>query len=235
MNRLPLLIVQMGSPPAELAAQAGEQADWFADALPGEALHVVRVHDDDPLPPAHTFRGAILSGSWQMVTDRLPWSERSAQWLRELLPTGKPVLGVCYGHQLMAHALGGVVDDHPDGPELGTQTIECLPGTENDPLLHGLPLHFHAHLTHTQSVLQAPPGVQTLARSAHDARQILRYGPRAWSVQFHPEFTPGLLRRCIARRAPALQAAGRDVQGLYDGLRETPESASLLRRFAALA
>ncbi|MFU2052350.1 glutamine amidotransferase [Bordetella hinzii] len=235
MQALPLLIVQLGRPPEDVVRHAGEQAAWFAAELAGQPLAVVRPHEGQDLPEAGSFRGAILSGAWEMVTDRLDWSERTAAWLRGIIAAGKPVLGVCYGHQLMAHALGGVVDYHPDGPEMGTQRVHCLPGAADDALLSALPPQFDAQLTHEQSVLRPPPGAVTLGRSAHDARQILRYGPRAWSLQFHPEITPSLLHYCIARRREALAGLGLDVDGLLRGVRATPEATGLLRRFAALA
>ncbi|AZY49161.1 glutamine amidotransferase [Bordetella avium] len=233
-KRLPLLIVQLGRPPEDLVRQVGEQADWFASALPDEALLVARPHLDEPLPAADRFRGVVLSGSWDMVTDRQTWSERTGDWLREIVPAGKPVLGVCYGHQLMADALGGQVDDHPDGLELGTHHVERLQAVDDDPVLGGLPPGFYAHLSHSQSVLRPPEGAVTLARSAHDAHQILRYGRRAWSLQFHPEFTADLLRRCIVRRREALAEAGHDAQTMLARLRDTPEAHGILRRFAAL-
>lgn len=62
---------------------------------------------------------ALLSGSWAMVTDRADWSERTAAWVRGAVADGLPLLGVCYGHQLMSYALGGNVGDNPAGWERG--------------------------------------------------------------------------------------------------------------------
>ena len=91
-----------------------------------------------------------------MVTDRHDWSERSAGWLREAAHEGLPLLGICYGHQLIAHALGGEVGWHPEGREMGTVEIERLAPSNDDPLFGGLPGRFAAQATHLQSVLRAP-------------------------------------------------------------------------------
>lgn len=230
MNALPLLIVQMGTPPASL--NIGQQADWFRAALPGHDVIVVRPDLDQALPRPDQFRAAVITGSWSMVTDREDWSERTAQWVRDVLPGGKPMLGVCYGHQLMAHAFGGAVDYHPKGIELGTFRVRR--NGSSDALADTLPCEFDAHLTHQQSVLRPPGCAITLAASDHDQQQMLRYGPRAWSTQFHPEFTPALLRTVIESRSHALQEKGHAVDQMLASLRDTPQATALLQRFAAL-
>ena len=235
MPRRPLAILQMGRPPEDLRATHGEQADWVTAALAGvnTPLAVIHPADGEALPDPAALRGAVLTGSWAMVTDRAPWSERTAQWLRAAMDTQLPLLGICYGHQLMAHAFGGEVDYHPRGREVGLHPVRRLPAAAADPLLAGLPEHFPAHLTHEQSVLRPPAGAIVLAGTAHDPHQILRYGPRALSVQFHPEFTAGLMDACLARRQDLLAAEGHDVSALRAALAPTPHARDILRAFAA--
>ena len=104
------------------------------------------------------------------------------------------MFGVCYGHQLLAHALGGKVGYNPTGSELGTQTVELLPPAAGDQLLDGLPASFPAQMLHAQTVLQPPPGAAVLARSDQDPHQMFRVGPNVFSTQFHPEFGPDFVR-----------------------------------------
>lgn len=234
MTRKPLAIIQMGRPPEDLRQAHGEQSDWMLAALdaPDLPVRVFKPHDDAPLPALTEIAGAVLTGSWSMVTDREPWSERTAQWLRGAHAAQLPLLGICYGHQLMAHALGGVVDFHPRGREIGQHAIEFCADIGSDALFGALPPRFLANLTHEQSVLAPPPGAQVLARSSHDPHQVLRYGPNAWSVQFHPEFSPTLMSACLVRRAPVFEAEGYDVTAMVAQLAPTQDARELLRTFA---
>jgi hypothetical protein len=98
----------------------------------------------------------LVTGSAAFVTDHADWSERSAAWLRQTAHDDLPVFGICYGHQLLAHALGGEVAYNPAGRESGTIELELQPQAAQDPLFQGLPQHFAAHATHLQTVLRAP-------------------------------------------------------------------------------
>ena len=89
-----------------------------------------------------------------------------------------PLLGVCYGHQLMSHALGGRVDYLPGGREMGTVRITTQGDTSQDALGATLPSVFHAHATHEQSVLELPRDAVSLGRSERG-----RMGNRRVTVQ----------------------------------------------------
>ena len=91
-------------------------------------VRVIDVAAGDELPPVAGVAGAIITGSAAMVTERLPWSERTAGWIRDAMDVELPLFGVCFGHQLMAHALGGRVDYLPGGCEIGTQPIDPVAG-----------------------------------------------------------------------------------------------------------
>lgn len=169
-----------------------------------------------------------------MVTDEPDWSENLAAWIRDRYQTPMPLLGICYGHQLMAHALGGRVDYHPLGAEVGYLPIHLSEQAHEHELLTHLPMQFPALLTHQQSVLSLPDHVQVLGSSAHDPYQILRYGPAQWSIQFHPEFFAGLLRYCVLRKAESWRAQGIDPKTLADPIQDTPDARRLLCRFVQI-
>lgn len=228
-----LLLIQVGTPPNDIRAKEGDLPDWFCRALdcPSEAVDIVRVFEGEELPPPGMHRAAIITGSWSMVTDRQAWSEYTAQWIRDAMAGDMPLFGVCYGHQLMAHAMGGLVGYHPAGLEIGCQRIELLPAAATDPLLQALPQHFQAHLTHMQTVLELPAGATALARTLHEPHQIVRYGPKAISTQFHPEFTPAISAACILRRAEHLQDKGQNPNALLDSLGDTLHANQLLKHF----
>lgn len=233
MDSQSLLLIQAGTPPEDIRAVTGDLPTWFLAAIdqPPGAVQVVKVFEGEPLPDPGQHRAAIITGSWSMVTDRHPWSEATASWIRHAVAQGVPLLGVCYGHQLMAHALGGTVDYHPGGREMGCIDIERLPAGDADPWLAECPPRFKAHLTHLQTVLRLPTGARALARSAHDPHQIVRYSPTAVSVQFHPEFTSDIQAACIGARAQVLRGEGLDPSAMLHALAPTPTPLALLRGF----
>ena len=233
MKHRPILILQTGTPPTEIRNKYNDIPTWFGQVLnkTERPVSVVRVFEGDNLPAPNADYVTVITGSWAMVTDRLPWSEATAQWIRDAVKIEAPLFGVCYGHQLMAHALGGRVDYHPKGPELGCQTIQLQSSAAQDPLLAALPSQFQAHLSHEQSVIEPPAGASVLAGSAHDPHQIIRYGQHAVSTQFHPEFTPGIAGSLLQRRLAASKQDGAHIETLLANLVETPDATSILSRF----
>ena len=229
------LILQAGEPVAPLRRHGGFP-HWIRVAAGLDADDAVAVDVvAEPPPAAEGFAGAIVTGSAAMVSHRHDWSERAAGWLREAAGAGLPLFGICYGHQLLAHALGGRIDDHPQGREMGTIDVEVLPAAAGDALFEGMPTRFAAHATHLQTVLEPPPGAAVLARSAHDACQAFRWGERAWGVQFHPEFSAAHMRGYVQARRDALLAEGRDPRAMSRTITATPHARRLLRRFVAVA
>ena len=232
----PLLLIQTGEAPDAIRAQFGGFADWFREAmrLTPAQLRVVRVDAGEALPEPDAIPGAVITGSAAMVTERADWSERAAGWIRDAMDAGTPLFGVCYGHQLMAYALGGEVGWLPAGREIGTLAITCDEGVEIADSSR-LPASFPAHTTHRQTVLAPPPGAETLARSQRDPHQLLRYGADAFSTQFHPEFTAACMRAYIAARADVLREEGLDPDALMADVRDTEAARVLLERFGHAA
>lgn len=170
-----------------------------------------------------------------MVTDESAWSLKLEAWVPELVDAGIPLLGICYGHQVMARALGGRVDYQPMGLEIGTKKISCSSDYVSDPLFSGLPGEFKAHVTHSQTVVQPPPSAVVLAKNSFEAPHALRMGKAAWGVQFHPEYTPSIMKAYLEQLSGAVKESGQNPYGLMDRVEKTPESALVLARFAALA
>ncbi|WP_460831169.1 glutamine amidotransferase [Lysobacter humi (ex Lee et al. 2017)] len=232
----PLLILETGQPAASMRRHGGFP-HWIrvAAGLPRDGAVVVDVEGGAPLPRREGFAGAIVTGSGAMVTDRADWSEASAGWLRDAAQAGLPLFGICYGHQLIAHALGGEVGWHPEGREMGTVEIELHPSAGDDPLFGGLPPRFAAQATHLQSVLRAPDGATVLAKSDHDACHAYRWGERVWGVQFHPEFSTTHMRGYVRARGDALRGEGRCPDATEASVSATPHARRVLRRFVRLA
>lgn len=148
---------------------------WAGDPIP------VRVD-----PERHS--GLVVLGGYMGADDDAEhgWLAATKQLLRAAVSEHTPTLGVCLGHQLLCSALGGRVGRNPSGRALGLVQVGWLPERRGDPLLGSLgaisALHYNDDIA-----LDLPPGARLLARSADGAAQAVRFGERAWGVQFHPE------------------------------------------------
>ena len=107
-----LMIIKTGATLPSLKARRGDFEDWIVAGMeigPGQ-VDVLDIAAGEPLPKPASAAGIVITGSHDMVTDHRDWSERAAGWLSEAVSSGVPTLGICYGHQLLAYALGGKVD-----------------------------------------------------------------------------------------------------------------------------
>ncbi|MFL6586671.1 MAG: glutamine amidotransferase [Luteimonas sp.] len=232
----PFLIVETGQPVPSMRRYGGFP-HWIrvAAGLSERDAMVVDVEHGAELPSAEDFAGVIVTGSGAMVTDHADWSERSAAWLRDAAHAGMPVFGICYGHQLIAHALGGEVGPNPRGREMGTFDIETNAVASDDPLFAAARPRFLAQTTHLQSVLRLPEGATLLAHSALEPHHAFRWGERVWGVQFHPEFSATHMRGYIRARSGPLYQEGLDPVALVAGVRAAPEARAVLQRFVRFA
>lgn len=228
----PFLIVETGQPVASMRRHGGFP-HWIrvAAGLPRDAVVVVDVEGGDALPSRDGFAGVLVTGSAAMVTERRDWSERTAAWLRDAAHAGTPLFGICYGHQLLAHALGGAVGDNPSGREMGTVDLTLAAPAGEDLLFAGLPRVFAAQATHLQTVLRVPEDAIVLAASAQDRCQSFRWGASAWGVQFHPEFGVTHMRGYVQARREALAAEGVCASSRSRTIGATPHARRVLRRF----
>ena len=229
-----LFIIKTGSTFPDTARQYGDFDVWTCDALGinREETCVVDVEQGAALPSVEACSGVVVTGSHAMVTDNLPWSMDVASWIPSLLEAEVPFLGICYGHQLLAHAMGGLVGSHPGGKEIGTVDVHILPEGLTDPLFRSLPLHFPAHVSHSQTVLSLPPGAVRLAANSFEPIHAFKLGKRAWGVQFHPEYEVNVMKSYILNQADELKAIGRDVSEILSTVRGTSAAKETLRRFA---
>ena len=231
----PLLIVKTGETMPELRSRRGDFEDWIAGGFEGVLdTAVVAPYAGDRLPAPENFSGVVISGSHAMVTDRAAWSEHTAVWIQEVMAAEIPLLGICYGHQLIAHALGGRVGDTPGGAEVGMTEIRLRAEAMRDPLFCQIPATMQVHASHTQSAVRLPKGAVCLASNAHEPHHAFSVGSSTWGLQFHPEFDAEIMKAYLDEYADLVRAAGKSPSLLKRSTRDTPISRSILRRFAGI-
>lgn len=210
--------------------RGGDYDAWFRQAF--EPLGVRCVVVDavaGELPGEVDWDGLVITGSPASVHHREPWSEAAGHWVARRIAEELPTLGVCYGHQLIAHALGGEAVPNPNGPEIGTYDVELL---EADPLFDGLDLaSFSAHLIHYDAVTRLPAGARNLARSPLTEVQAFAVGEHVRCVQWHPEFDAPGTREAVHQDAEPLRRAGHDPDALAEGVRPLPYRERVLTNF----
>ena len=208
----------------------GEFASWIQAGVGDTWEHGWLEHDlrTDAPPPAPSSASAfIVTGSSSNVTEQAPWMLRAEPYLRDLAGSGTPVLGICFGHQILAHALGGKVTKNPRGREIGTVSVTKVAG---DPLFSSLGDPFAVNATHVESVVALPPGARLLATTSLDPYAAYALGETVRCVQFHPEIDGDAMRGYIGARAHFMRAEGLDPESTLARAHDA-DGAAILRSF----
>jgi GMP synthase-like glutamine amidotransferase len=157
----------------------------------GDEWCTVEFDAGEPVPDLNGFDLLVAMGGpmdvWQ--EDLYPWlrAEKAAirHWVSDL---GRPFLGICLGHQLLAAALGGVVR-LMDQPEIGIGGVTLTDAGQRDPLFAGFASPVETFQWHGAEVSQLPPGAEVLATNSSCPIQAFRYGPHAYGLQYHVEIS----------------------------------------------
>lgn len=166
----------------------GPTAEWRAllGAVPSDSVHLP---SGEEAPDLGGYSHLILTGSEASIVRPEPWYEVEAAAVRRAFELGLPILGSCFGHQMLARALSGA--EHVGAsstPEIGWIEVEI---TGNDPLLEGVPRPWRVFASHFDEVPAPPAPWRVLARSPRCAVHVMRFGDRPiWGIQAHPEIPP---------------------------------------------
>jgi GMP synthase (glutamine-hydrolysing) len=229
-----IAVLVTGEPVPQARARRGAFADLIRQAAPTFGTLRWESHDVrtlEVIPDLTEAFAVIVTGSASSVTEALPWKEEVSACLRRLVHAEVPLLGICFGHQLLGHALGGRVDVNPNGREMGTVDLERV----EDDAVCGACGSVQVNSTHVDSVVTLPPGARVLARTRQEPHAAVRFGPSAWGVQYHPELDAEVMRCYFEARRAVLSAEGLDVEAAQRAVRDAPEGARVIERFLALA
>jgi GMP synthase (glutamine-hydrolysing) len=201
---------------ADMIRQAAGEA-WRADWRDLDATSSQALPED--------LAAVVITGSSASVTERADWMLARAAELCRIAAAGTPVLGLCFGHQLLAQALGGRVEKNPNGREIGTVALRS---ERPDPLLGDARV---VNMSHVDAVVELPPGAEVLASTERDPNSVIRFARSVYGVQFHPEFDGEIMRCYLRERRGVIEREGLDPDALEAGASDTPDGVAVLRRF----
>ena len=180
------------------------------------------------------YSHVLLSGSEASILQPKPWFETEAAWIRELADRGTPILGSCFGLQMLVYALSGPqwIARAPS-PEIGWSDVRMV---ASDPLFANLPNPWASFVFHLDQVVSPPEPWRVLGRTDACPAHVLRYGEQPiWGIQAHPEISARRARRFL--RATALLGL-KSPSVVRRATRATPPpndaASTILRNFLSL-
>jgi GMP synthase-like glutamine amidotransferase len=215
---------------ADLRHVAGDYGDMFEVLLRTHAPELDLDHVDvvggEPLPELGAHDGLIITGSRDSVYDDLPWIERLSELIRGAHADAVPVVGICFGHQLIAQALGGRVARAEVGWGVGVHDATV---TQRRPWMVPAAETFRLLMSHQDQVLELPAGAEVLATSPHAPIAAFQVDTLV-GFQGHPEFVADYLGALLPTRVERVGA--QRVAAALASLRTPTDHATIARWMA---
>lgn len=172
-------------------------ATLFQSIAPKMTFTVFNVIEGELPKDVHAADAYLITGSKYGVNDDYPWIASLAEFVRVLYATRKKVIGICFGHQLIAKALGGKVIKSPQGWGIGVLRNQIVHPQE---WMHPARSHFNLLASHQDQVVILPPDAQLLASSEFCPNNMMQIGDTMLSLQGHPEFTKAYAKDLMQSR-----------------------------------
>ena len=169
----------------------------------------------------------IITGSECSVYDHYKWLASFKKLLKNAIISKKPILGICFGHQLLAEVLGGTVEKNPLGWEVGYSQISLTTMGMKSELFNDFEDDFFAAETHQDTVIKLPLNSNLLAENSMGI-QAFEYKKRIWGVQFHPEFDNSIMDAYIDMRIQ------NGIKVLYQQSKDIEKSHMIFNNFIKL-
>jgi GMP synthase-like glutamine amidotransferase len=184
----------------------------------GHRLRVIRLFAGDAVPPDLDDVDGVVSMGGPMNVDQAgeyPWIEQEAAFIRASHDANVPIVGVCLGAQLIAHALGGKVAKM-DKPEIGWGPVSQFKPGFPDTIFGGIPWKAEQFHAHGQQVTDLPPGGVMLASTRACRNQAFRVGLTTYAFQYHFEWTRSDIEGVLNQFANWINESGGDVEAIRE-------------------
>lgn len=188
-------ILNTGNPPDELSAEFGDYTFMFQELLGAQDFSFVGYDVERKSEVPTDCRDAdawLITGSKHGVYDDLPWMAPLKKFIRSAYDLNTPIVGICFGHQIVAQALGGQVEKFLGGWSAGRVEYTFHDESEIVPLF----------AWHKDQVVKRPSDARLVASSPFCENAMLQYGNKALTIQPHPEFEERYFRQLMRIRGP---------------------------------
>ena len=198
MNKIIILSAGPGLP--EVVTKYGHSSEWIPDILSNHQVEfeVKKAYEND-FDSISDVDGWIITGSKYSVYDDVDWIKNLQNYIKKILSMNKPILGICFGHQLLAKTLGGVVEKNSLGWELGSYSISLTSKGKKSSLFNNIDDKLIVYESHQDSVTVMPDGAVELAYN-QKCTQAFQLYQTLYSVQFHPEFSWDVMKKYVSIR-----------------------------------
>lgn len=219
-------ILETGRAPGRLSSDFPRYPEMFVSLLSKAdenlAFDTVSLVDGAALPDPAKLEAVVITGSPSGVYDATPWMDPLRQFVRGAFAAETPMVGVCFGHQAIADAMGGDVRKSEKGWGVGRHTYRVL---DRPPWMVDAGETISLSVSHQDQVVTPPPRATTLARSAHTEHAMLVYQDApVMSLQGHPEFGDAFVTALYsARRGKSLTDA--EVDAAIESLAQPEDNA----------
>lgn len=193
---------------------------WLRRFLLEASFVIIPIAHGAEFPNPSDYDGFVLPGSEVGVYDDTPWMGPLGDYLRNLRDLRKPLLGICFGHQMMAHSFGGRAAKAGYGMCVGRRRF-AVDGTE-----------LEVSVMHQDQVLTPPPNAQVIGSSDYCPNAVIVYHFPALSCQFHPEYEDDFVEDCIGVIAGMGALNDREASDAHTTL-ETPEDSAFFGEMVA--
>ena len=209
---------------------------WFMESMDRSirdriTLTNINAYKNSQFPSSENISGIIIGGSEYMLSSgNDPWVNRLKNHIENAAEKNTPILGVCFGHQLLGQTFGAKIKNKSPR-EFGSVTITLSEQGKKDKLFWGIDNQLEVLMAHGDIVENLTPGIQSLAFNDYTQNQAIAINDNIRGVQFHPEFSVEIIKALLHAGKEDMSTKDVDVKAVNTHLRNTPDAKIVLNNF----